>query len=74
MLLSSHEEAVAKERNLLVSDSTNGLISLYESFPTIWNGLDELINYKQLGKDNQYNLFLYYYSGSYFGDRTVCSN
>ena len=67
MLLSSHEEAVAKERNLLVSDSTNGLISLYESFPTIWNGLDELINYKQLGKDNQYNLFLYYYSGSYFG-------
>ncbi|EOL13302.1 DNA methyltransferase [Enterococcus faecalis] len=67
MLLSSHEEAVAKERNLLVFDSTNGLISLYESFPTIWNGLDELINYKQLGKDNQYNLFLYYYSGSYFG-------
>lgn len=67
MLLSSHEEAVAKERDLLVSDSTNGLISLYESFPTIWNGIDELINYKQLGKDNQYNLFLYYYSGSYFG-------
>lgn len=67
MLLSNHEEAVAKERNLLTSDSTNGLISLYKSFPTIWNGLDELINYKQLGKDNQYNLFLYYYSGSYFG-------
>lgn len=66
-LLSNHEEAVAKERDLLLSDSTNGLISLYESFPTIWNGLDELINYRQLGKDNQYNLFLYYYSGSYFG-------
>lgn len=67
MLLSNHEETVAKERWLLASDSTNGLISLYESFPTIWNGLDELINYKQLAKDNQYNLFLHYYSGSYFG-------
>ena len=67
MLLSNHEETVAKERWLLASDSTNELISLYESFPTIWNGLDELINYKQLAKDNQYNLFLHYYSGSYFG-------
>lgn len=67
ILLSLHEETVAKERNSLLSNSTADLISLYEQFPTIWNGLDNLINYKQLCKDNQYNLFLYYYSGTYFG-------
>ena len=67
ILISNHEAYVAKERNLLISNSTSGLINLYENFPTIWNGLDKLINYKQLRRDNQYNLFLYYYSGSYFG-------
>lgn len=67
MLLSPVEVAVAKERECLASDSTTGLISLYELFPTIWNGLDKLINYKQLSDSNQYNLFLYYYSGTYFG-------
>lgn len=67
MLLSPVEVAVAKEREFLASDSTSGLISLYKLFPTIWNGLDKMINYKQLSKDNQYNLFLYYYSGTYFG-------
>lgn len=66
-LLSPHETTVANERNFLSLDSTANLISLYKNFPTIWNGLDKLINYKQLAKDNQYNLFLYYYSGTYFG-------
>ncbi|WP_199716440.1 DNA methyltransferase [Lactobacillus sp. ESL0225] len=67
MLLSPVEVAVAKEREFLASDSTTDLISLYKLFPTIWNGLNKLINYKQLSNDNQYNLFLYYYSGTYFG-------
>ncbi|MCZ7408220.1 DNA methyltransferase [Parvimonas micra] len=66
-LLSSHEDVVAKERAYLISDSTSDLISLYKAFPTIWNGLDKAVNYKQLGEKNRYNLFLYYYSGSYFG-------
>lgn len=67
LLLSPHEKSVAKEREFLASNSTNDLISLYSLFPTIWNQLNKTINYKQLAKDNQYNLFLYYYSGSYFG-------
>lgn len=66
-LLSYHEDVVAKERNYLESSSTTDLISLYNSFPTIWNGLNKSINCKQLAKENAYNLFLYYYSGSYFG-------
>lgn len=66
-LLSSHESVVAKERIFLSSNSTTKLIDLYKNFPTIWNGLDKMINYEQLAKDNQYNLFLYYYSGTYFG-------
>ena len=67
LLLAPNEKSVAKERKFLESNSTKDLISLYNLFPTIWNGLDKMINYKQLRKDNQYNLFLYYYSGSYFG-------
>lgn len=67
LLISNHEEEVAKERNLLESNSTNDLINLYYHFPTIWNNLDDSINFKQLRKENLYNLFLYYYSGSYFG-------
>ena len=66
-LLSPHEEAVSNERKFLALESTTDLISLYEHFPTIWNILDKLVNYKQLRKDNKYNLFLYYYSGTYFG-------
>lgn len=66
-LLLPHEEVVAKEREFLLSDDTKNLILLYRHFPTIWNGLDKLINYKQLAKDKHYNLFLYYYSGTYFG-------
>lgn len=67
MLLSPVEVAVATEREFLASDSTTALISFYKHFPTIWNGLDKMINCKQLSKENQYNLFLYYYSGTYFG-------
>ncbi|MCL8204154.1 DNA adenine methylase [Ligilactobacillus agilis] len=67
MLITPHEAVIANEREFLSSNSTDKLIDLYKSFPTIWNGLDKLINYKNLAKSNQYNLFLYYYSGSYFG-------
>lgn len=67
LLLSPHEVEVAKEREYLSLDSTDNLVSLYKSFPTIWNGLDRSINYKQLAKSNRYNLFLYYYAGTYFG-------
>lgn len=66
-LISPHEISVAKERNFLLLNSTTDLISLYKNFPTIWNGLDARVNYKLLAENNKYNLFLYYYSGTYFG-------
>ena len=67
LLLSPHRKVVKEERDYLLSNSTTKLINLYKNFPTIWNQLDENINYKQLSKEKRYNLFLYYYSGTYFG-------
>lgn len=66
-LLFDQEEAVAYERNLLSIEDTEGLVKLYRSFPTIWNRNDKSINWENLKKNNNYNLFLRYYSGTYFG-------
>lgn len=65
--LMMNEKIVAKERALLSNDDNDGLISLYNSVPTIWNMLDDNITAKNLRKKNNYDLFLRYYSGSYFG-------
>lgn len=67
LLMSSHKNEVSKEKTFIEECNTDELINLYSSFPTIWNGLDKKINYKNLGEENRYNLFLYYYSGTYFG-------
>lgn len=66
-LLKKHEEYVAKERYFISAKDNDSLINLYNHFPTIWNQIDSSINTKTLKKNNEYNLFLYYYSGSYFG-------
>lgn len=62
-----NEKIVAEERALLLDDDNDGLVVLYNSIPTIWNMLDDNITAKKLRKKNNYDLFLRYYSGSYFG-------
>lgn len=66
-LLNKHEESVASERDCLLKNDNIALTNLYATFPTIWNEIDKSINTKQLKEKNEYNLFLYYYSGTYFG-------
>ncbi|NLV85628.1 MAG: DNA modification methyltransferase [Clostridiales bacterium] len=72
-LLSKHEAAVAMERDLLSTESTEALIVLYDSFPKIWNNVDKEVTSKELRSKNGYNLFLHYYSGTYFGiEQSIC--
>ena len=66
-LLNTQEDYIAKERFFLEKKDNDSLSNLYSSFPTIWNGSDKIINVSSLRKKNNYNLFLYYYSGTYFG-------
>lgn len=66
-LLEMQEKNVAKERFFLEKEDNSSLINLYSTFPTIWNRLNNSINVSQLRENNNYNLFLYYYSGTYFG-------
>ena len=71
--LVKHKETIANERNLLACGNTDELINFYNSFPTIWNGIDKSINHTTLKNKNEYNLFLYYYSGTYFGiEQSIC--
>lgn len=66
-LLSTHDNIVATERNLLSKSDTLGLQKLYSTFPKIWNNLDNTVTWELLKEKKRYNLFLYYYSGTYFG-------
>lgn len=65
-LLKKHESYIAKERFFVSNANNNELINLYNHFPTIWNKINDSINAKILKEKNEYNLFLYYYSGTYF--------
>lgn len=64
--INKFETQVNKEREFIQTDSNADLIILYNNFPTIWNGFDG-ISVEKLRKQKEYNLFTYYYSGSYFG-------
>ncbi|MDT2597445.1 DNA methyltransferase [Enterococcus dongliensis] len=66
-LFGNHENIIAKERTLIVAEDNFGLENLYKNFPTIWSQTDSSINQINLKKNDDYNLFLYYYSGTYFG-------
>lgn len=70
LLLNKHfilnESAISKERYLLENNNNIDLIKFYSSFPTIWNEINPDIKPEILRKNARYNLFLYYYSGSYF--------
>lgn len=65
-LLSVQEENVAKERFFLSKKNNESLINLYSEFPTIWNKKCDQITPEILREENNYDLFLYYYSGTYF--------
>lgn len=66
-LLAAEEENVAKERFFLTNADNESLINLYSNFPTIWNEIDSKVTPEILRNKNKYNLFLYYFSGTYFG-------
>lgn len=55
---------INKEKMLLKDNNNQGLISLYKSLPTVWN---RATTPEDLRKHNDYNLFEYYYAGTYFG-------
>ena len=65
--LITNEKIVAEERALLLNNDNEGLVILYNIIPTIWNMLDDNITAKKLREKNNYDLFLRYYSASYFG-------
>lgn len=67
ILLNSQENYITKERELLKNEDNNSLIKLYNSFPTVWNNLDNSITPTTLRSKNKYNLFLHYYACTYFG-------
>lgn len=68
-----YESIITCERTLLEFADTAGLLNLYNTFPTIWNGVDESISHILLKNKNEYNLFLYYYAGTYFGiEQSIC--
>ncbi|WP_431770183.1 DNA methyltransferase [Streptococcus gallolyticus] len=58
---------LSKELEYINLEDNTQLIRLYNHFPTIWNNIDEEINVENLKSRGYYNLFTYYYSGSYFG-------
>lgn len=64
-LTKKYEEIISIERVLLTKSDTYSLIDIYSDFPTIWNDKD--ITPDILKKRNEYNLFLHYYAGTYFG-------
>lgn len=66
-LSSNYEKIINNENKLLHEKNNVELSSLYSSFPTIFNGISEDINVTNLKNNNDYNLFLYYFSGTYFG-------
>lgn len=55
------QNTIDNERDLLAKEDIKGIFNLYQNNPTIWNGMIQNID------KNEYNLFLYYYSGTYFG-------
>ena len=65
-LLKRKEKYVAQERNFISDGNNEALINMYNNFPTIWNHVDASITYYNLKQKKEYNLFLYYYSGTYF--------
>ena len=55
-------ELKKNEEDLISSQNVQGLISLYQNLPTIWNGKIDCSDVHRC-----YELFITYYSGTYFG-------
>lgn len=62
--VSKYNDWMATETKLIEKKDVEGLIDLYNSIPTVWNGAKKYFNTK-----NEYSLFVKYYSTSYFGIR-----
>lgn len=65
-LLKLQEEYVAEERFFLEKKDNLSLVDLYSKIPTIWNKNNTHLSASFLREKNHYNLFLYYYAGTYF--------
>lgn len=63
----TYNDVILDERNAISLNNNQRLVDIYNKFPTIWNNLDKTVNHESLKKQNNYNLFLHYYSGTYFG-------
>lgn len=56
-----------EEKQLIKLEDNMGLIHFYNELPTVWNNIKQNINPSMLRERNEYNLFQYYYVGTYFG-------
>lgn len=61
------KQNIYEEMKLIELEDNIGLIHFYNQLPTVWNELEKEINPNMLRKRNEYNLFQYYYVGTYFG-------
>lgn len=59
---SMYSEWIDKERELIEANDIDGLIGLYDRIPTVWKNGE-----KYFDSNNEYSLFMKYYSTSYFG-------
>lgn len=58
-------EVIQEEKNLIQGGNIIGLSELYKSHETVWNS--KRLTPSHLRDNDQYNLFIRYYGGSYFG-------
>lgn len=58
---------ITKESEYIQEGCSEKLQSLYNTLPTVWNDSDGIITPNNLRTEDDYNLFSYYYVGTYFG-------
>lgn len=61
------EQYIVLENRYLEAGELNALIKLYKEYPTVWNSRHLGITPENLRTNDEYDLFMYYYAGSYFG-------
>lgn len=60
------QQNIAIETELIKLKDNYGLINFYSKLPTVWNNVENNITPDMLRIKNEYNLFQYYYAGTYF--------
>ncbi len=60
------ETFLSSESELIQASDSKQLKELYNKLPSVWNTLDKNITPTMLRVENNFNLFSYYYAGTYF--------